>query len=79
MLYNPHSLPAGAKRRGKLPKLTWYRKPSFAAHGRMSRTELRTMDAAYRMQFGPDAGGQRQERKGTYKRDFVIAEHNVRS
>jgi hypothetical protein len=78
MLYNPHSLPAGAKRRGRLPKLTWYRKPSFAAHGRMSKNELRLMDAAYVKAFGPDRGGQLQEREGTYKRDLVIAEHNIR-
>jgi len=67
-------------KKAKPAKRKWlsaYRPPSFASHARMSRDEVAKMDAGYRMFFGSDRGGQKEERAGTYKRDFCIAEFNV--
>lgn len=71
-----------APKRTRKAKYKWqssYRPPTFGSHARMSRDEVAKMDTAYRLEFGKDRGGQKAEREGLYKRDFVIAEFNVAS
>lgn len=71
--------PKKSRRKKARKWLSSYRPPTFGTHARMSKDEVVKMDAAYRAAFGDDRGGQRAEREGTYKRDFVIAEFNVAS
>lgn len=59
-------------------KWLWYKPPNFKADAKMTKDEIRHMDSAYRLQFGNERGGQKLERSGKYKRDWVIAEYNVK-